>query len=243
MAFEDLRGSDGNVTMRMSRSGLTLVKQTRPRQSGSAASLEVQANMDEMGEAYISLDQAGVDLWDAYGKANRKTNAVNGTTYSSTGYAAFVAVNGVLLRTSASATAILTPPTANFVSPSISLVLSPTTGGLRIQGSGSTPASARLEVNVAPLARITRAIPKQGYVSSGFYALEAGDANEAVVPLLPGAYAVQTRWVSTVDGQHSRWRSLGKAAVALALEQGGVDQETGEVVAPVVKASRAKRAA
>ena len=243
MAFEDLRGSDGNVTARMSRSGLTLVKKIRPRQAESVARSGVLANMDEIGEAYTSLDQEGVDLWAAYGKSTLKTNEVNGTSYASTAYAAFVAINGVHLRTSATATAILTPPTTVFKSPNIFIGVTPTTGGLIVAGSASTPATVRLEVNVARLARITRALPRKGYVSAGFFALLSSSGNEVRVPLPDGAYALQYRWVSTVDGQHSRWRSLGKFGVGLTFEAGGVDQETGEVMEPAAKPSRAKKAA
>ena len=243
MAFEDLRGSDGNVTARGSRSGLTLVKQTRPRQVDSAAVLDVRGNLEDLGATFGTLDQAAVDLWNAFGKSTRKTNSVNGTTYSSTGFAAFVALNAVLLRTSETATASLEPPLASFVPPSIVLDLQPTIGGVVVHGNGSTPASVRLEINAIRLARITRSIPRDGYTSAGFYALDAGDGNEATVPLTAGAYALQYRWVSALDGQSSRWRSLGKILVAFSVERGGVETGTGEALAPTAKPARMKKAA
>ena len=243
MAFEDLRGSDGNVTARGSRSGLTLVKKIRPRTSDSQASLDVRANLDAMGAKWRSLGQGAVDAWNAYGDSTRRTNSVNGTTYSSTGYAAFVALNGVLLNTSDTAQPILTPPTSAFVAPGIFLGVSSNATSISVSGSASTPSGVLLEVRVCRLANATNALPKAGYTSVVFFQLISANSNKVVVPLPVGAYALQYRWVSATDGQASRYRSLGKATVGLSAMAVGADAATDEAAMPAAKAARARKAA
>ena len=112
-----------------------------------------------------------------------------------------------------------------------------------ILGSGVTSVGTVLEVQTVPLKNFSRNPGKGGWVSQGFYTLTADGDYEAHVPMSAGVYAVQVRYLRTADGLAMEWEPLVKTAVALSVVQGGVDQETGEVMAPVAKASRAKRAA
>ena len=243
MAFSDLRGSDGTVTARMSRSGLTLVEKITPRNPETDDQLSVRGNLKALGAAFRTLDQAGRDAWESFGGSTRKTNVVNGTTYSSTGYAAFVALNGVKLRTSATAQPILLPPTAAFVSPNIGLSLDVSSGQIDVIGTASTPSGCLLEVRTARMTNVTNKTPKSGYVSAGFFSLTSANGNTASITMPNGAFALQYRWVSLVDGQTSRYRSLGKVTVGLSLVQGGMDEATGEGFAPAAKPARMKKAA
>ena len=90
MAFQDLRGKDGNVVIRKGRSGLVLTPRTTPSNPESGAQLFVRGNLTKAAKTFKGMTAAQAEAWDNYGASLSRHNPISGTSYTSTCIYAFV---------------------------------------------------------------------------------------------------------------------------------------------------------
>ena len=99
-------------------------------------------------------------------------------------------------------------------------------------GSAPTPPSTVVECWLQRLEKATRLLAKDGYRVVGYATLTEDEGNEFTVPVAPGPYAAQYRFVNRLTGQATPLVSIPVSipvsGVALSLEAGGADEaETG----------------
>ena len=236
-------GRDGNLVIRDSRYGPIAVRHAVKAQVPTEGQKNAQNNLEKSSKSYSNLGEAALLAWNQYASDFSRIDPVTRRRYSPTGIAMRVELGTRFLKMNPGSALPALPPTSDFVGNQLSYTLVAMTGTLVVTGSGNTAAGTVIEVQTLRLKSAARKPGKSGYVSQGFFTLSDGDGNEALVPMTAGIYAVQVRSLRTATGQATEWEYVGKATVALSLEQGGVDEATGEVLAPVAKPARMKKAA
>ena len=236
-------GKDGGLVVRRTPSGPIATPRTNPKKSASVRSSSARNNLGTSSTEFTKLPDASIEAWNRFGASRVKSNDVNGVKYGISGIAAYNEFATVFKMVSPGVATPTMPPTTGFSGDPLQFTLTASTSTITVSASGPTSAGKKLEVAVASLSSRARKIPTEGYVSQGFFKLEAEKGNKAEVTVPASIYAVQVRYVSTTTGQSTGWQLLGKTTVALSTVEGGVDQETGEVFEPKARAPRMKKAA
>ena len=236
-------GKDGGLVVRRSPSGPVATPRTNPRKSASVRSSSARKNLGTSSTEFTNLPDASIAAWNSFGASRLKSNDVNGVKYGISGIAAWNELTTIFKMASPGVASPSMPPTTGFSGDSALISMTTDVSTLIVRGSKSTDAGNLLEVSTVSVGSRARKIPTSGWISQGFFSLEAGDANEISLNLPAGIHGVQVRWVRQASGQTTVWQLLGKATIALSMVEGGVDQETGEVLTPKAKAPRMKKAA
>ena len=121
MAFQDLRGKDGNVVISKSRSGLIARPRIRARNPKSTAQTGVRNNLSKAAATFKNFTTAQAGAWNLYAQSITKHNPISGLTYSPTGINAFVALASKFLQINPAGTIPVAPPTTAFTGDSITI--------------------------------------------------------------------------------------------------------------------------
>ena len=240
---DDAAGKDGNLVTRRSRSGPTATPRVYPDRTRTVRNTAATKNLGDSATEFTNLTDSQIEAWNRWGGSRTKTNTLNGVKYRQAGVNAYVELTSVFKMCAPGQASPALPPTSSFSGGNLRFTVVAQPSKLIVVASGPLAADSAIEISVAPVASRARKLPKDGYVSQGFFVPEAADGYEMEVPLSASIYAVQVRYVNTATGQATVPQILGKATVALSVLEGGVDMETGEVVEPSAKPARMKKAA
>lgn len=224
MAFEDLRGKDGNVVISKGRTGLMLRPRVRGRNPKSAAQLSVRAALGKASGTFKAFTPAQVAAWTAYAATIVKRNPITGKSYNPTPINAFVALASKFLQINPTGTIPLTPPAGPFTGDNITLTALGGTGKVTFTASAANSLSTKTELLLQPLKSKNRVPGSKGYRTKGFVAFAAGSLSSDVnVPA--GSYAAAFRFVNVTTGQETALQILPVQLVSFAVEQGGRKQD------------------
>lgn len=221
MAFADLRGKDGSVVIRKSRSGLVATPRTTPKNPRSNGQVGSRNALSKGSKGFANFTASQAAAWNAYGATITKHNKVSGTTYTSTGISAYNALATKFLQINPGGTVPVAPPTTAFLGDGIAISTTAGTGQVTFTASAANAAGVKTELLVQPLKGKNRKPGARGYVSKGFVAFAAG-ALSSTVTVPSGYYACAFRFVSTTTGQATALTPLATVTVALSLEDGGM---------------------
>lgn len=222
MAFEDLRGKDGNVVITRKRSGLTLTPHTTPRNPKTESQVSSRRAMTLASKTFESMTVAQVEAWDAYGATLVRTNPVSGKTYTSTGIAAFIELATKFLQMSPNGTIPLTPPSSDFLGDTITLTAgSETPGEIQFDASGGNAAGVTTELLVQRLPNEHRDPNPNAYKHAAFFTFVASTGQSTTIDVPAGFYAAAYRFVRTATGQATDLVYLPVQTVALSVAKGG----------------------
>jgi hypothetical protein len=220
MAFEDVRGKDGNVVISKGRTGLVMRPRTTPRNPKTAAQDSVRAALSKAAKTYKGLTSTQVQAWKNYAATITKTNPVTGKSYHPTAINAFVELAAKFLQVAPAGTVPLTPPSTSFVGDSITIGADTDPSTLIITASGANASGVTTEILIQPLANSTRNPDASQYKHLAFHAfVSATPTVNYTVPA--GYYAVAYRFVKTSTGQASELVQLDVQTVTFSVAEGG----------------------
>lgn len=226
MAFADLRGKDGSVVIRKSRSGLVATPRTLPKNPKSVGQTGSRNALAKGSRGFSNLTPAQAAAWNAYGATITRHNKISGTTYTSTGIAIYNALTSKLLQVSPTAAVPSTPPTSAYAGDNVAVTATASTGLVTFTASGANGMYSKTELLLQPLKGKNRKPGAKGYLSKGFFAFATGSLTTTVsVPA--GYYAAAYRFVNVSTGQATALTPISTVTVALSLEDGGQGEEAG----------------
>ena len=220
MAFQDLRGKDGNVVIRKGRSGLVLTPRTSPSNPESGAQLFVRGNLTKAAKTFKGMTSTQAEAWDNYGESITRHNPVSGGTYTSTGINAFVELTTKFLQASPSGTIPMTPPTTAFTGDTITVTATGESGAVEFTASAANASGVKTELLLQPLSSANRKPDPNGYKSAYFVAFASGGMS-LQIDAGPGYWAAAYRFVKTATGQATDLIQLPVMTVALSMTEGG----------------------
>ncbi len=225
MAFQDLRGKDGNVVIKRNRSGLILTPRITPSNPGTLAQKGVRGNMTKAAKTYKGLTESQGNAWEAYGATLIRHNPITGQTYTSTGINAFVELATKFLQVTPGGTIPLTPPSTPFTGDGITITVEAGTSALVFEASASNTGGVKTELLVQKLDSINCKPDPGAYRSRAFTAFSE-DPPEETIPVAPGVYACAYRFVKIATGEATELVTLAPLSVSLSLVKGSSETST-----------------
>ena len=221
MAFEDLRGKDGNVVIRKGRSGLTLTPRRTPSNPKTVAQRSVRANLSKAARTFKSMTVSQAAAWEAAAAGIVRSNPISGDSYQMTGINLFVEYTTKFLQATPGGTIPMAPPTTPFAGDTITLsATSGEPGKLTFTASAANAAGVTTEILIQRLASPHRNPQPGAYRHASFKAFASGSLTEALT-LPAGYYATGYRFVNLATGQATEMIALPLSTVTLSVEVGG----------------------
>ena len=211
--FNDVRGKDGTLVVRRSRSGLVATPRTTPKNPKSVAQVGSRNALSKGSRGFANLSAANANAWNAYGSTIVKRNRVNGTSYSSTGIDIYNALTSKFLQMNPTGTPPSTPPTSAFLGDSITLTAGGAAGQVSFVASAASATNVKVELLLQPMKGKNRAPGSRGYKSRAFAVFSAGTLTSNV-PATPGVYAAAVRFVNNLTGQATALTPLSVVTVS-----------------------------
>jgi len=202
MAFEDLRGRDGNVVIAKGRSGLALRPYKGQRNPKTNAQTAVRANLTKAANTWKTFNLATATQWNTYAQTVTRTNPVSGQSYHPSGFNVFCGLATKFLQVNPGGAVPTTPPAAAFPGDNITILASaPSASGvIRFTANAANGANTKTEFLVQPLKNSNNTPSAEDYRSKGFWSFASGSLTKDVA-LPAGSYAVAYRFVNTATGQ------------------------------------------
>lgn len=237
MAFEDLRGKDGNVVIRGSRTSLVLTPLRTPNNPDSASQRAVRTYFRTAAKTYATLTSSQVSAWKDYANTINRTDPVSGQSYHPLPINVFIELTTKFLQLTPSGSIPLTPPTSSFIGDTITLSVSnPSTGVLRFTASAGNTVGVTTEILLQKLANGNRTPSSNKYRHSAFkFFTSLSLTQDVTVPA--GFYASGYRFIKNATGQATPMIPISTQQVTLSLS----DQT--ESKASAVASQRQKKAA
>lgn len=220
MAFEDLRGKDGNVVIRKGRNGLVLTPWVTPSNPRTGAQMSVRDYFTRASKAYEALTISQATAWKNYANTITKTDPISGKQYHPTAANVFVEYAAKFLQLNPNGTIPLAPPSGDFLGDSITLLVeSESPGVLKFTASGANASGVTTELLVQQVANANRRPNANNYRHAAWKAFTSGSLIQNVnVPA--GYYAAGYRFVKNSTGQATEMIPLPVTTVSLSVSQG-----------------------
>lgn len=221
MAFEDLRGKDGQVVIRKGRNSLILTPWVMPSNPRTTAQRTVRGYLTRASKTYESLTTTQATAWKNYANSITKTDPVSGKSYHPTAVSVFVEYATKFLQLNPSGTIPLMPPTSDFLGDSITLLVeSESPGVLLFTASGANVAGVTTELLVQRIANANRTPSNGQYRHAAWKAFTSGSLTQQV-SVSAGYYAAGYRFVKNSTGEATEMIPLPVTAVSLSMVEGG----------------------
>lgn len=220
MAFQDLRGKDGNVVIKGSRNGLVLTPYVTPRNPRTGPQRSIRGYFRKSAQTFESMTPAQVAEWAAYAETLNLVDPITGKTYHPTPINAFVELGVKFLQLSPGGTLPLTPPTSEFLGDTITVTATnPSSGVIRFTSSGGNASGVTTELLLQRLRGPHWKPSPRGYRHAAWKAFSTLD-NFINVNVTPGWYAAAYRFVKNATGQATDLVTLPVQQVTFAVLEG-----------------------
>ncbi|HRK20793.1 MAG TPA: hypothetical protein PLX06_03250 [Fimbriimonadaceae bacterium] len=233
--LNEASGRMGNVVYARSRSGVATRTRPKYKQFPHPEAAAARGRMEHAAQVWRTFDGPEYFAWNAYAKTIRLTNSLTAQAYSPLAYNAFIGLATRFLLANPDGEIPRFPPAADYLGESITLEIMETpamseekcaasgapfgvyfraeeAGKVIIQATGPNREDTVTEILVQPLAGLYRA-PKPFYKSAAIHQFESG-ALDFVLPLPPGAYALQYRFIQKTTGLATMPLDLGRVEVS-----------------------------
>ncbi|MCW5946809.1 MAG: hypothetical protein KIT74_07230 [Fimbriimonadales bacterium] len=221
MAFQDLRGKDGNVVIKGSRNGLVLTPYVSPRNPRTGPQRAIRGYFRQSGKTFETMTVPQVEAWEDYAQTINIVDPITGKSYHPTAINAFVQLGVKFLQLNPSGTLPLTPPTSEFVGDTIGVsVSSPSAGVIRFTGSGDNASGVTTELLLQRLPSPHWKPSPLAYRHEAWYVFTSEEPTKDV-DVSPGWYAAAYRFVKNTTGQATDLIALPMQQVTLAVVEGG----------------------
>lgn len=219
MAFEDLRGKDGNVVIRGSRTSLVLTPLKTPNNPDSASQRAVRTYFRTAAKTYAALSSSQVTAWKDFANTITRTDPVSGQSYHPLAINVFIELTTKFLQLTPTGSIPLTPPTSSFIGDSITLsVTNPSTGILRFTASAGNTVGVTTEILLQKLANGNRTPSSGQYRHSAFkFFTSLSLTQDVTVPA--GYYASGYRFIKNATGQATPMIPITTQQVTLSISE------------------------
>ena len=211
MAFDDLRGSAGGVTVTRGRTGLVTQSAPKYRRPISPAQAASMARMETAGLAWNELPERCVEEWRRYAKGIVRHGDVSGAAYHPLAFNLFSGLYCKTLQIDPEAAPPMWPPQGPFLRDRIGIEVQGSAEGLLYVASGPNRPGVLTELLYQKLPSRHR-VPKPKYKSAGFRAFTEAERT-FVLPLEPGYYACAYAFVEASTGLASTVWPIGTVHV------------------------------
>lgn len=217
MAFENMRGKTGALTVQGGVTGLRVKSNSPVRNPKTAAQQQVRQNLSRATEVFKTLTQAQFDQWKAYAQAHPRTDPVTGQTYVLAPSAIYNGLAAKLLQMNANATIPATPPVSPFGGDGVTFQATAGAGKITFTASRANTLGVTTEILLQPLKSPFRTPSSSAYRTKDFNVFGPVLTLDVNVP--PGYYAAAYRFVRIATGQASDTIPIGISQVTLSLEE------------------------
>jgi hypothetical protein len=218
MAFQDLRGKDGNVIIMASRNGLVLTPNVTRKKPRTMPQRAIRSYFRKSAKAFEAMTVPQAQAWESYAQTITIVDPITGKSYHPSAINAFVQLGVKFLQLNPSGTLPLTPPSTDFVGDSISISASVEVSGyITFSASGANTISVTTELLIQKLASPHRKPSQIAYRHAAWKAFTGGSLS-IDVPVRPGWYSVGYRFVKASTGQATPLIALPMQQVFLATE-------------------------
>lgn len=205
----------------------TIIREyTRGVQPGTASQKAQQSRLGRGAQGWGSLTDAQREAWTQAATKVKSRSVRRMKPKAITGPQLYTSLASKFLACSPGGTVPVYPPATAFKGdPSMVLTLTASTGNLVLSANHGNLAGVKTEIKVQKLAAIYRKPEKGGFRTKSYVAF-AGTSLSASIPVAPGAYSVAVQYVNVATGETSGFQIVGQVAVALALTEGGLGDES-----------------
>lgn len=217
MAFENMRGKTGTLTVQGGVTGLRVKSNSPVRNPKTTAQQQVRQNLSRATEVFKTLTQAQFDQWKTYAQAHPRTDPVTGQTYVLAPSAIYNGLAAKLLQMNPNATIPATPPVSPFGGDGVTFQATASAGKITFTASRANTLGVTTEILLQPLKSPFRTPSSSAYRTKDFNVFGPVLTLDVTVP--PGYYAAAYRFVRIATGQASEIIPIGISQVTLSLEE------------------------
>ena len=221
-SFESFSGRLGEIQYSETKYGQIAGKAATLNDPKTPKQTAARQTLGRSSAFYGALDLDAKNEWRDYAKTLRFTDKKSGVKYVPDAIAAYNSLTDRWLAAHNNVgTPPVSPPSASYVPPSLSMTAQASGGAVIFVGSASTPPGTIVEFWLQKLPNATRKPSAGGYRVVGYSTLEQGDGNEFEVAVKPGPYAGAYRFVQLSTGLATPLVTIPVGGVALRVERGG----------------------
>lgn len=221
MAFQDLRGKDGNIVIKNSRNGLILTPLVTPKNPKTPAQRAIRGYFTRATQTYEGMTPTQANLWKNYALTINETDPITGKNFHPTAINAFVGLTVKFLQLTPGGTIPMTPPAAPFSGDTIVVSASQGDAGMiefTANAANATGITTELLLQKLPNANATP--DPNGYVHAGWKAYTSGSLVFELA-VVPGVYSAAYRFVKNSTGQATPLTTLPITTITFAVVEGG----------------------
>ena len=209
---EEYRGRAGSSVYVAGRTGSVLRKHQIGRNPNTTAQQAVREALTKAAEAFKTMPEADVELWQEYVAGYTKHNPRTGKVYHQTPINAFNGLAAKFLQINPSGTVPLTPPPGSFPGDANTVTTTRGERSIVFTSSGANSALVKTELLLQRLPSQNRTPTENGYRTKVFFAFTGG-VKTTPVAVTPGWYVPAYRFVNVATGQQTALRTLPKIQV------------------------------
>lgn len=215
MAFENMRGKTGTLTVQGGLTGLRVKSNSPVRNPKTAAQQQVRQNLARATEVFKTLTPTQFEQWKTYAQAHPRIDPVTGQTYVLAPSAIYNGLAAKLLQMNANATIPATPPVSPFGGDSVTFQATASAGKITFTASKANSLGVTTEILLQPLKSAFRTPSPNAYRTKAFQTFGPVLTLDVNVPA--GYYAAAYRFVRIATGQASEIIPIGVSQVTLSL--------------------------
>jgi hypothetical protein len=200
MAFEDLRGRDGNVVISKSRVGLVLRPYTIPVDANTADQRTIRGYFGKAAATFKELGASQVTAWEQYASTLSERDPVTGETYSPTAINVYVGLGTKYLQVTPGGILATDPPTGSFEGDTLVITASGGPNQVTFSAGAANATGVTTELLLQRLASKNREPFPYRYDSQAFHVFTSSPTPQ-VVDAPEGWYAAAYRFVELATGR------------------------------------------
>lgn len=203
------RMSDGVAVK--TRYGTVIRQKPVYRPTPSARQLATTQRLRQATAVWNELNITQAAAWDRYASRLTRRSQISGTTYSPSGFNAFIMLATKFLQANPDESIPTSPPTTIFNPDNLLISVSATSEGVLFTAEQLSDEGVVVELMLQRLVNQRRK-PGEKYQGMDFVVFSSGEMSH-LVDAEPGWYACATRQVEAATGRMQNWVPLGVVSV------------------------------
>ena len=232
-----ISGSMKNLSFSTDGENTIMKERETPANPKSSLQVAQRGYFSRASKGYAALSAGQLALWREWAKGQLFVGKKGKKPYAPNAFQAYASLANKFYEANAGVgTAPTSPPTSAFAGDVVTLSAVASANKVTISSSGANASNVVTEIWLQPLKNANRKPSAGAYRVKAYFPFAAGSLS-LPIPVAPGYYAAQARFVNKLSGQAGPMIPLAVTGMALALEDGGADE-----AAPAA-AAKAKKAA
>ncbi len=204
---DGLSGKAGSAVFVRTKNGVYIRPRTVPKNPRTASQLAVRGHFGKSVSAWKGLTLAQANAWRSYAQSVVRTDTVDGTSRTLTGYTAFMALTAKFMQVKPTSPIPMNPPSFGFIGDLVFVVAAGASGGVTFTASSLNSVNVRTELLLQQVASQNAQPKSTAYRTQQFIGFVAPPYS-TTVPISQGWYVPAYRFVSIQTGQSTNLISL-----------------------------------